>query len=141
MKTRPGHSIPLLREPDAASVQPLYRRLCRRIREGILHGAIAPGTRLPSARTLAREEGVSRNTVEAALRQLTAEGFLFRRVGSSTYVRNDIGTELLTTARPPSPDGAPSGSGVTAGLSRRALAGRRLEPRERMLAWGRWALG
>ncbi|MFW6202075.1 MAG: GntR family transcriptional regulator, partial [Gemmatimonadota bacterium] len=85
-----GPSIPLLREPGAGSGRPLYRQLYRRIREAILRGAIPPGTRLPSARTLAREEGISRNTVEAAVRQLRAEGFVVRRVGSGTWVAEDL---------------------------------------------------
>lgn len=90
MKKAGGHSIPLLREPGKESGRPLYMRLYRRIREGVLDGAIPPGTRLPSARTLAREEGISRNTVEAAFRQLRAEGFVVRRVGSGTWISDEI---------------------------------------------------
>lgn len=123
MKKSRGHSIPLLREPHAAPAQPLYRQLYRRIREGVLNGAIAPGTRLPSARTLAREEGIARNTVEGALRQLKAEGFLVRRVGSGTYVRDDIRADLLKPGQVPSPHLAggtsPRPRTVGAGLSRR----------------------
>ena len=85
-----GHSIPMIREPREAAGRPLYVRLYRRIRDGVLRGAIPPGTRLPSARTLAREEGISRNTVEAAYRQLRAEGFVVRRVGSGTWIRDDL---------------------------------------------------
>ena len=65
---------------------PLHLRLYRRLRASIVGGSLAPGTRLPSSRTLARDLGVSRNTVEAALSQLDAEGFVERRVGSGTYV-------------------------------------------------------
>jgi len=120
MKKSRGHSMPLLLEPRALSGQPLYRRLYRRIREGVLNGAIAPGTRLPSARTLAREEGISRNTVESALQQLRAEGFLVRRVGSGTYVRSDIRPALLRPleAAVAAVSGAPR-SGSLRRLSRR----------------------
>ncbi|MFW6201758.1 MAG: PLP-dependent aminotransferase family protein [Gemmatimonadota bacterium] len=90
-----GPSIPLLREPRTETGRPLYRRLYRRIREAILRGAIPPGSRLPSARTMAREEGISRNTVEAAMRQLRAEGFVVRRVGSGTWVAEDLPERLL----------------------------------------------
>ncbi|WP_059439243.1 PLP-dependent aminotransferase family protein, partial [Anaeromyxobacter sp. PSR-1] len=57
-----------------------------RIRDAILAGALAPGARLPSTRTLARDVGVSRNTVEQAFSQLDAEGLLVRRVGSGSVV-------------------------------------------------------
>jgi GntR family transcriptional regulator/MocR family aminotransferase len=58
----------------------------RQLREYILGGALGPGARLPSARTLAADLAVSRNTVEAAFEQLAAEGFIRRRTGSGTYV-------------------------------------------------------
>lgn len=95
MKDSRGQSIHMLDEPDTDPGRPLYIRLYLRIRDGVLQGAIAPGTRLPSARVLARELGVSRNTVEAALRQLQAEGFVVRRVGSGTRVADDLPVRLL----------------------------------------------
>lgn len=95
-RRRAGSTIPVLREPVAGDRdEPLYRRLYRRVREGVLSGAIAPGTRLPSARTLAHDEGISRNTVEAAYRQLRAEGFVVRRVGSGTWVDAEIPERLV----------------------------------------------
>jgi GntR family transcriptional regulator / MocR family aminotransferase len=99
MKASRGHSIPFLEEPTPESGLPLYRQLYRRIREGVLRGAIGPGTRLPSARTIAREEGVSRNTVEAAFSQLQAEGFVVRRVGSGTWVPDDLPDRLMGPPR------------------------------------------
>ncbi|MFW6084014.1 MAG: PLP-dependent aminotransferase family protein, partial [Gemmatimonadota bacterium] len=95
MKQKRGQSIPLLREPESQPARPLYVQLYRRVREGVLRGTIAPGTRLPSARTLASEEGISRNTVEAAFRQLQAEGFVERRVGAGTWVTEDLPERLL----------------------------------------------
>src|SRR5258705_12884907 len=64
----------------------LYRQIYDRVRQTILAGSLAPGTRLPSSRTLAEDIGVSRNTVELAFTQLEAEGFLIRKVGAGTYV-------------------------------------------------------
>lgn len=109
--------------------RPLYVQLYRRVRDGVLRGAIPPGTRLPSARTLAREEGISRNTVEAAYGQLRAEGFVVRRIGSGTRIRDDLPERLLrpsTAARgmsaSPGPD-TPTASAPTPELS---VRGRRL---------------
>jgi GntR family transcriptional regulator / MocR family aminotransferase len=77
--------ITLVGRPGAAEL-PLRIRVYRQIREHILGGSLDPGARLPSARTLARDLAVSRNTVEAALGQLDAEGFIQRRSGSGTFV-------------------------------------------------------
>jgi GntR family transcriptional regulator / MocR family aminotransferase len=99
LKHPSGHSVPLLREPQPKSARPLYIRLYQRIRAGVLNGALPPGTRLPSARTLAREEGISRNTVEAALHQLQAEGFVVRKTGAGTWISDELPTRLLRPRR------------------------------------------
>src|SRR5262245_39267841 len=84
-KSPVGALLPLLRgrgdEPG-----PLHRQLSERVRAAILAGALAPGRRLPSTRTLARDLGVSRGTVELAFSELCAEGFLDRRVGAGSTV-------------------------------------------------------
>ena len=55
---------------------PLYESLYRCIRADILSGRLAPGEKLPSKRALAENLQVGKTTVEAAVAQLTAEGFL-----------------------------------------------------------------
>lgn len=60
----------------------IYRQFLARIESG----ALAPGSRLPASRALARELGVARITVELAIRRLQAEGRVIRRVGSGTVV-------------------------------------------------------
>ena len=55
---------------------PLYEALYRCIREDILTGELAPGTKLPSKRALAAHLKVSKVTVEGAYSQLLAEGYL-----------------------------------------------------------------
>jgi GntR family transcriptional regulator/MocR family aminotransferase len=84
-KRAAGVPLPFL-QPDAGGREPLHRQLYERLRESILSGTLAPRSRLPSTRTLARELGVSRGTVEGAFAQLDAEGFLARRVGSGSVV-------------------------------------------------------
>lgn len=71
---------------EAASGQPAYARICERIRAAIASGALAPNARLPSGRTLARDFGVSRNTVDWALGQLVADGYVVRRSGAGSFV-------------------------------------------------------
>ncbi|MFP2905993.1 GntR family transcriptional regulator, partial [Pyxidicoccus sp. 3LFB2] len=84
-KRAAGVSLPFLL-PETGGGAPLHRQLYERLREAVLSGALAPRSRLPSTRTLARELGVSRGTVEGAFSQLDAEGFLERRVGSGSVV-------------------------------------------------------
>ncbi|WP_376774026.1 MocR-like pyridoxine biosynthesis transcription factor PdxR [Allostreptomyces psammosilenae] len=58
----------------------------RALREAIGSGRLAPGTRLPPYRSLARDLGVALNTVGAAYGELVAEGWLTARQGSGTRV-------------------------------------------------------
>ena len=50
-----------------------YRQLYDRLRASIVSGAIPPGARLPSKRTLARESGFSVITVSRAVAMLREE--------------------------------------------------------------------
>ncbi|WP_367044424.1 PLP-dependent aminotransferase family protein [Streptomyces sp. Je 1-332] len=56
------------------------------LREAVRGGRLAPGTRLPSSRSLAVDLGVARNTVADAYADLVAEGWLTARQGSGTRV-------------------------------------------------------
>lgn len=66
--------------------KPLSRSLYEQIREDIITKEIAPHTRLPSKRELASHLKVSLITVEHALDQLEAEGYIEARTRSGTYV-------------------------------------------------------
>lgn len=60
--------------------------LVQALHESIRSGRLAPGTRLPSSRSLAKDLGIARNTVADAYGQLVAEGWLTARQGSGTEV-------------------------------------------------------
>ncbi|MGW7200730.1 GntR family transcriptional regulator, partial [Streptomyces chryseus] len=60
----------------------LRRGLTDALREAVRTGRLAPGTRLPSSRSLAADLGVARNTVADAYAELVAEGWLTARQGS-----------------------------------------------------------
>src|SRR6476661_9153 len=85
-----GVPLPVFHRLATDPVVTLHRQIHERIRGTILSGSLAPGTRLPSSRTLATDLGVSRTTVEVAFAQLEAEGFLIRKVGAGTYVASAI---------------------------------------------------
>ncbi|MFJ6573130.1 PLP-dependent aminotransferase family protein [Streptomyces sp. NPDC091292] len=62
------------------------RGLTDALRDAVRGGRLAPGTRLPSSRTLAADLGIARNTVADAYADLVAEGWLTARQGSGTRV-------------------------------------------------------
>ena len=64
----------------------LYEYLYRRLRDGILSGALTAGERLPSKRALAEHLRVSVVTVEGAYQQLEAEGYVDARPRSGFFV-------------------------------------------------------
>nr|WP_319388425.1 PLP-dependent aminotransferase family protein [uncultured Cohaesibacter sp.] len=61
---------------DRTDAEGLPRQLFQQIRQLIEQGRLAPGTRLPASRQLARELKVGRNTVLVAYEQLVLEGYL-----------------------------------------------------------------
>ncbi|MEU5836848.1 PLP-dependent aminotransferase family protein [Streptomyces diacarni] len=68
------------------------------LRDAVRSGRLAPGTRLPSSRSLAADLGLARNTVAGAYAELVAEGWLSARQGSGTRV-----AERATPAPPSRP--------------------------------------
>ncbi|MEV0217907.1 PLP-dependent aminotransferase family protein [Streptomyces sp. NPDC050704] len=64
----------------------LRKGLTDALREAVRGGRLAPGTRLPSSRSLAVDLGIARNTVADAYTALVAEGWLTARQGSGTQV-------------------------------------------------------
>jgi GntR family transcriptional regulator/MocR family aminotransferase len=95
---------------------PLNAQLVRALKQAILARRIAPGTRLPASRELARTLELSRNTVLAAYDQLAAEGFVEGRVGAGTFVAQLPAP--LEQARAPAPH--PSAPPRLAAYGRRA---------------------
>ena len=78
---------------------PLHRQLYEALRRAILDGKLAPDERLPSSRDLVQDLQMSRNTVVAALNQLTVEGYLVSRVGSGTFVSAKVPQRALPSTR------------------------------------------
>jgi len=69
---------------DRTGKDPLHRQLYWQIRNFILDGTLPPGAPLPPSRQLARDSGLSRNTVINAYDQLLAEGLTESHRGSGT---------------------------------------------------------
>jgi GntR family transcriptional regulator/MocR family aminotransferase len=75
---------------DASAPLPLNRQLYEALRRAMLDGKLGSAERLPSSRDLAQDLGLSRNTVMAAISQLTVEGYLTSQVGSGTFVADSV---------------------------------------------------
>ncbi len=73
------------------------KQLQNQIRTAILEGRLRADEKLPPSRSMAKELGISRNTVIQVYEQLIAEGYLDSVVGSGTYVI-DIGGLLKTNS-------------------------------------------
>src|SRR5690606_15689216 len=82
----------------AQDALPLHRQLYEALRRALLDGKLGAGERLPSSRDLAQDLKLSRNTVVAAINQLSVEGYLASRVGSGTYVNDHVPRNGLSRA-------------------------------------------
>jgi DNA-binding GntR family transcriptional regulator len=71
---------------DRESVVPPWRQLADLLRERIASGEYRPGSRIPSAASLAQEFDLAPVTVRKAIMQLQGEGLLVSQVGWGTYV-------------------------------------------------------
>jgi len=86
----------------------VYAQVAQQLRQLIASGALPSGNAIPSVRQLARDLGVSLNTVARAYRMLEAEGFLVIRDRAGVAVaapsqeiddaaRSELVDNLLTT--------------------------------------------
>jgi len=91
-----------------------YEQIAERLAADIRSGLLAPGSRLPSERELARTLEVSRASVREALAALQLQGVVETRKGAGTFV----------SSRPPGPEEPPHDASPSAVLEARA----QLEP-------------
>lgn len=74
---------------------PRGRRVYDALRERIVRGDLAPGTKLPSHRDLAVTFGVAPMTVRQVLGRLEDEGLVLRQLGRGTFVQAPDGPTVL----------------------------------------------
>jgi GntR family transcriptional regulator / MocR family aminotransferase len=84
---------------DRRSATPLVRQIYLQVRTAVLGGALGPGAELPSSRAMASRLGVARACVVAAYEHLAAEGVVESRLGSGTFVSQDLGDLLDASGR------------------------------------------
>ncbi len=83
-------SVPRPANPAPARAANKRLQVYQQLRLAIEAGTFAPGTRLPPTRLHAQALGVGRNTVLWALERLQAEGYVQARVGSGSYVADNL---------------------------------------------------
>ncbi|MFQ5785866.1 MAG: PLP-dependent aminotransferase family protein [Alphaproteobacteria bacterium] len=93
-----------LRRDDPEGLQGQLRRI---LVAAILDGQIAPDSRLPSCRKLARRLGVARNTVVLAYQSLIEEGYLVSRERSGYFVDGEILRTRVEPALRPTGEAGP----------------------------------
>ncbi len=71
---------------SSKSPEPMFARIKAYLLAEIQHGRWKEGDLIPSEQALVKEFGVSRMTVNRAVRELSAEQVLTRRQGAGTYV-------------------------------------------------------
>ena len=71
------------------SGEPLYLQILKLLREKIVSGEAAPGSRLPAEQDMTGLLGVSRITVKRALNELASSGLVRRQRGRGTVVTFD----------------------------------------------------
>ena len=63
-----------------------FLKLTNLISQEILNGRLVQGTMLPGSRSLSKELGINRKTVQAAYEELEAQGWLVTRPRKGTFV-------------------------------------------------------
>ncbi len=116
--TAPPIALPLA--PERADL-PLYVQLYQQLREHILSGVLPEGATLPSARTMAADLRLSRNTIDTAVGLLAADGFVQRRVGAGTIVADTERLSPRSTRPGRNEPGVATTVSPEARLSRRGL--------------------
>jgi len=79
--------------------QGLAQQLAEALRQRILMQQLAAGSQLPASRQLAVDLKISRNTVNTALDQLRAQGYLQSRTGSGVFVCDHLPQKDLALNR------------------------------------------
>jgi GntR family transcriptional regulator/MocR family aminotransferase len=75
---------------DSTDGTTLQDQIRQRIVDAAISGSFPAGCKLPSSRELARQLGVSRNTVVQAYQKLIAAGFLVSRPRSGLFIDQDV---------------------------------------------------
>jgi GntR family transcriptional regulator/MocR family aminotransferase len=97
--------ISLIPPLDQKATEPFYRQIYNRVRGAISNGLLKPGDRIPSARSLTKELGLARGTIDAAYSLLAAEGYIQARGQAGTIVAPGLKLPMRPLSAFPKPEG------------------------------------
>lgn len=90
---------------------PLYRQIADDLRRNIQSGVLAVGEQLPTEDELMKTHNASRNTVRAALKELTTRGLVYTRHGKGTFIAESV-SPIVTTLTSDPKTGRGGGEGI-----------------------------
>lgn len=90
-----------VRPLDPSATESYYRQIYDRFRDAIASGVLKPGDRIPSARALTQELGLSRGTIDTAYSLLAAEGYIEARGQAGTVVTPGLKPRAPVAVVPP----------------------------------------
>lgn len=71
---------------STSNPDPLYKQVADQIKDAVAAGSLAPGSKIPSIREMARELNISEITIKRAYSDLENEGFILTRSGMGSFV-------------------------------------------------------
>ena len=71
---------------DYRDRRPIYEQVVEKIERLIVSGALEPGEKMPSVRSLAIDLSVNPNTIQRAYTQLEQEGYIYTVTGRGGFV-------------------------------------------------------
>ncbi len=77
--------------------RPIYTQIVERIQMDIVSGVYAPGSQLPSVRSLALDAGVNPNTIQRAMAELERSDLVQSQRTSGRFITED--TEMIQSLR------------------------------------------
>ena len=73
--------------------RPIYEQVRDGLRRLIITGAIPPGDKLPSVRTLAGQLAINPNTIQRAYEALESEGYVYSVPGKGSFAAPNTGVD------------------------------------------------
>lgn len=71
---------------DYKDKRPIYEQIIEKYENLIIRGALEPGSKLPSVRSLAIDLSINPNTIQKAYTELEREGYIYSVKGKGNYV-------------------------------------------------------
>lgn len=82
---------------DKNSQIPMYVQIIESFKKQILNGELVPGSKILSESEMQKKYGISRVTVRRAYSELMDEGYLFRKQGKGTFIKDIHYSESLAS--------------------------------------------